>query len=369
MARRGSRSAQRPRKVLLWAVATFFGLQLIIGLALDYCWPLLRFPSARKTMARLAAEPGKPEIVFLGSSRLKAGIVPEEVGPLLSWQCRTERPVRVFNASVPFGDVISAEYVFQLLLDRGVRPTLVVLEVSPEQLNSWDDWIGVHIRRQFRWHDAPTYLLEICRANQLAFWLGERINPLYYNREDLWADADDAVREATGGKETGELAAVRPQPIDNSGPPWEELLRPANVVEAPEKQELSRNGILHLQRWLRRFHVGGNRANALERILARCRDMGTEVLLVQAPVTLGHRQAYAPEINQEYLAYVQRLTRIYGCRFVDYRDRAPDNLFEDDHHLRSEGGVFFSRLLTFEVLAPFWQARLGNHEMQLARRK
>jgi hypothetical protein len=324
-------------------------------LALDYFWPLLRFPSARKTMALLAVERDKPEIVSLGSSRLKAGMLPEEIGSLLSWQCRTERPVRVFNACVPFGDVISAEYVFGLLLEKGVKPALIVIEVSPEQLSSWDDWIGIHIRRQFRWHEAPGYFLEICRTNQLAFWLGSRINPVFYNREDLWAAAADAVGAAGGGKE--EAAVVRAHSIDNTGPPWEELLRPGNVVEEPEARQNSQKGLLVLPRWLRRFHRGGSRAHALERILARCRDMGTAVLLVQAPVTLAHRQAYTPEMNQEFLAYLEGLTRAYGFRFVDYRDRLPDNLFVDNHHLAREGGVYFSRLLTFEVLAPFWQER------------
>jgi hypothetical protein len=42
----------------------------------------------------------------------------------------------------------------------------------------------------------------------------------------------------------------------------------------------------------------------------------------------------------------------YDCRFVDCRDRLPDELFIDNHHLRPEGGQQFSALLACEALAP-----------------
>jgi hypothetical protein len=343
--------------VLIWAVGVFAGLQLTASLLLDYCWPLLRFPSARKTLARLEHETERPEILSLGSSRFN-GVVAPEISRLLTCECRTGRPVPAFTAAIPFGDTIAGEFLLHRILNAGARPKLLVFEVSPEQLNPSNDWVGIHARRQLCWHDTPRYFVEVCRSMQLARWLGERVNPIFYHREELWSELDEALQKPAVNPPGGVANRAQAGPSESGPPAWNELLRPPDLPVTEELRNVSRSGFALLPRWLRQFRIPGSKADALERVLARCRDQRIDVLLIETPVSLGHRQSYSPEINAQFRAYIDRLTKNYGCRFVDYRDRVPDNLFVDNHHLGPEGGLYFSRLLTHEVLAPYWLKRV-----------
>jgi hypothetical protein len=348
---------RRARAVLLWAAGLFAAVQLTASLLLDYAWPLLRFPSARRTMAALAAEPGPPEIVALGSSRFGAGIAPHEIGALLGRQLDAGRPVGVFNAAAPAGDSIAAEFLLRRLLRAGVRPKLVLLEISPETLNYYNEWLGLHVRRQLCWHDLPGYFVEVCWSKQMARWLGERASPLYYHREELWRRAAEAAERFAAGPAAG--GAAPPRPGLTGGPPaWGELLRLPGQALTPQLAQASVEGAsIGPSRWLRHYRIGGANAEALERLLGRCKRRGIEVVLIGAPVTRPHRETYTPAILGEYQAYLDRVAQQYGAAFHDYRDRLPDNLFLDCHHLSPEGGVYFSRLLTYELLAPRWQAQ------------
>jgi hypothetical protein len=78
------------------------------------------------------------------------------------------------------------------------------------------------------------------------------------------------------------------------------------------------------------------------------------VLLVAPPVSKSQRLLYTPEIEAVFQPYVRRLEKAHQCRFIDCRDRLTDALFYDNHHLLTEGGAAFTRLLTREVFVPFW---------------
>jgi hypothetical protein len=367
MPARKDRSSVHSRSVLLWAAGLFVAMQLSASLLLDYAWPLVRFPSARHVLAHLAAEPDRPDIVSLGSSRFEAGIISTEISCLLNQEFRLEPPVVFFNASVPAGDSIAGEFMIHRLLEAGARPKLLLIEISPETLNHYNDWLGLHVRRQLCWHDMPGYFLEVTRSLQLVRWLGERVNPVYYHREELWHVTAEEWQRLTGRTES-KPAPASAEIVADAGPAWDKLLRPPGTPLLSETAELSRVGAFDvIRRWLRHYRIQGGNVKALERVLRLCRKEGIQVVMIGIPVTQPHRDAYTPEINREYLSFLEGLTRTYGFRFVDYRARVPDNLFVDTHHLSPEGGLYFSRVLTYEVLAPFWHGQLVKQDSRVAR--
>jgi hypothetical protein len=81
---------------------------------------------------------------------------------------------------------------------------------------------------------------------------------------------------------------------------------------------------------------------------------------VDVPVTKQFRDCITPEIDAAYRSHVNELTHRYACRFVDYRDQVPDELFIDIHHLGPEGSTYFSQRIADEVLAPAWLGRLSS---------
>jgi hypothetical protein len=335
---------------------------LAASLLFDYAWPLVRFPSARQRLAELAVHPVAPDIVALGSSRFAGEIVSGEISNLLSCECRTGRPVGVFNASIPAGDAISDEFVLRHIVARRGRPRLVLLEVSPETLNRCNIWLGLHVRRQLRWDEAPRYFLDACRANQGMRWAGERVNPVYYHREQVWQVLARFAKRLAGlpeEKVQPQTTAFSPAGAANSGLSlsWDHLLRVPATPMTPALAEairLSARDILG--RMMRNYRLRGSTSAALERTLRFCQNQGIEVVLIGAPLTRAHRETYPPQVRREYHAFLNRVTQQYGCRFVDYSDRLPDHLFVDTHHVSVVGGVYFSRLLTYELLAPFCQS-------------
>ena len=63
---------KRGRRVMLWAVAFFFAIQLGAGVVIDHFWPAVRFPTAAIRFDIIESAPRTPDILFLGSSRSSA---------------------------------------------------------------------------------------------------------------------------------------------------------------------------------------------------------------------------------------------------------------------------------------------------------
>ena len=367
MAARMHRTPAHARRALLWTAGLYIALQLTFSLLLDYRWPFLRFPSARVRLDELAKSQIKPDIVLLGSSRFEAGINPAEIAWQLDRQCSLDQPVGVFKGAISCGDPIVFEFLFNCLMEASYHPKLLVLEISPETLNRTNQWLGMHVRRQLRWGDVPRYFLDICRSDQAMRWLGERINPVFIHREELWHNAAGVVEQSSDQSAAGlaswAIASTKPgNAFGGDALSIGDPLLPAAPLLSPEFAAISQCGACLPQKWLRHYRISGSAsADALERVLRKCHEQGIEVLLVGVPVTQPHRATYTADIDREYFAYVATLTDKFGCRFVDYRDRLPDSLFTDNHHLSPVGGFSFSRLLAFEQLAPFCQThRLGR---------
>ena len=219
----------------------------------------LALSNARTVLRDFAAVGDKPEIVALGSSRFGAGIQAGEMTRLLTKEFQTARPVGVFNASVPAGDAIPAEFLLHRLLDAGARPRLVLLEISPETVNQYNDWLGLHVRRQLRWHDLPSYLVDVCLSNQLVRWAGERLNPIFYHREELWCKAAESLPEFAA-----QLTAandVRKPECRVSPPPesWQDLLRPPEIPLTPEMAATIADGIGMVRNSVRNYRIFGTK--------------------------------------------------------------------------------------------------------------
>ncbi len=357
------RSDRRSRTVLVCGLSCFLAVQVLGGLLLDYCWPVLRFPSFADVLSALAMTPA-PRIVFLGSSRFQCGIDQEEAAALVQKRCRLPGPYPVLNASVPAGDPITAEFLLTQLFRKGVRPEWVVLEISPETLNEYHEWLGIHVRRQLRWEHVPGYLIQTVWSGQGMRFLSARLFAPYLHRDQILRACNVNLFSlspvpGTRGDNTERAAAVRtPPPWDYSKDvtDWDQVLRPPHrSVSAKLRKLIQLTTDRQVGRWLAHFRIAGNSPAALERTLQLCQQRHVRVLLLAAPVSSPHRQTCTPAIEQQFQAYLAGLVQKYSCRFADCRDWMQDGHFLDNHHLGAEGRVYFSRLLAYHVLAPLKQ--------------
>ncbi len=344
MTSRGKSRCRRGLAILAWGF-TFFALaQLVGGLGLDYLWPAVRFPSFGQVLRHWRARRRTPDILFIGSSRFGAGVMPAVMRgafrSVLGDDCRID----AFNASVPGGDPISQAYEFNRLAQHRRRPGMLVLEISPDMLNAYNEWLAAHVSRQLRWEDVPAYLVDVWKSRQITRLVGARVFPLFVHREEIYR----------------RLARLGDLPAENDDSDqvidWKQMLQtPSQPAEADGQNTLPVPATIGFQKKLHGYRIGGSTAAALERLLDRCHHLNIPVVLVGVPLTSYARQCFTPEIDAAYHDYTARLCRTYSCRFVDWRDQIPDADFLDIHHMLAVGGEEFSWRLAREVIAPAWR--------------
>jgi hypothetical protein len=328
--------------------------QLAAGLLLDWRGLAVRFPSAARVLAAVPRDGHGPDVIFLGSSRFE-GLLADEATALLRLESPEARPVRVCNLAVPGGDPIVQDFVLEHLLRQGARPRLALVEVSPDTVNHYNLWFNLHPHRQITWRDTPTYFVDVCRSGEFKMLAQSRLVPLYAQRRGL-------LRQAALSVGLPVTQPPRPGlPFDGATPPigydghllWDALLQIRRPPLSPAEAEARGAAAAVGWRRFKDYHPGGTTAAALERLLRRCRESGIEVVLIGAANDSHFRQHYTRDRDAAYFAYVGRLTRTYGCRFLDYRDAVPDQLFNDVCHLNGDGGHYLTRKLTREVLSPW----------------
>ena len=334
------------RSGVAWAFGLFVAGQVVAGLLLDYRYPLTRFPSAAVMLDAAAPEP-QPAVAFFGSSRIGAAIDVQETNKFLKTAHPRGPAPRAVSLAIPAGDAISAEFVLDQMLRRGQKPRWAVIEVSPESVNAFNPWMVAHVIRQLNWEHVHSHYWPARRGRALWLYLEARTVPVYTHRKQLVKEAKSSAR--------GWLPRVAPaEPAPVAAPlDWKEVMRPPERLPDDQLLALSQHkAATIMRRWLRDYRAGGVTAEALERMLDRCQAEGIGVVLLGIPACTAHRAEFTPQIELEYIGYINRLTRDYGCRYVDARDWMPDTLFLDDMHLRFEyGGKEFTERFTREVLS------------------
>lgn len=354
------------RRASYWALALFIAGQLVAGFLLDYAFPLTRFPSGARALDRAAEEPN-PTVVFFGSSRTESAMVSAEANRILAAESGRQPPPRVLNAYIVAGDSLSSEFVFTRLFDRGMKPEVIVFEVSPEMVDDRPPFMREHAARQLKWGDLFTSLPTIVRSNALWVYAEARVVPVYTHRRQIVLNGKSLIRDwlpppgppGPPGPQPFFDVAGGPRPAGNDAP---NELKPAFTAPAAGAQANADEALLRqsqygakevVRRWLHDYRIGGPAPAALERMLGRCRAEGIRVILLGIPLCSFHRDEMTPDIYATYSEYINGLVAEYGCRFVNCRDWVPDLMFGDTLHVRSEtGGMLFTDRFTREVLLP-----------------
>jgi hypothetical protein len=336
------RDRRRGRRVLAVAALVFVVGNFVGGLLLDYRWPDIRFPELGTTFRLLAGMGRSPEVVFLGSSRMAGAASPHVIDPLL--RSYTRLAPRTFNAAVNAGDSLVDEYVFGRMLERGVRPSVLVVEVSAEHLNRRCPLLGQQVIRLMTWPDLPSYLPDAAIYTRMMRLVSSRLTPLYFHRYQ--------IRKRLFGYPSQDVVVRGPAPDQGPDPnPSVSELPPAAVnlepAEGPPPQPDSG--------WCRGPELSPLQTAALERLLARARAAGVFVILANSPATSGQRAILPPAVNDDFRAYVRSLEERFGCRFVDFCERVPDDRFYDPIHVNHTGAKYFSHVFTRDVLIPVWR--------------
>lgn len=345
------RKQQRGRKVVVWFAASFLLVQFAGSLLLDYAWPEVRFPMAFRQFRSYRECPRSPDVICLGSSRIESSVHAKEITQTVR-HVVGKQDFLAFNAHVPGGDFISAEFVWKELWQQGARPKVILLEMCPEQVNHLNDWLKLHVMRQIRWDDVASYALETCRTGHALRLVQARFMPLYTHRYELVRTTKNSVQAWLMPEEQ-----APPTPESEEFRDCSQFAAKQLPVPADARRE-TMSGLHGAERGLRRYRPGGTSVQALERMLKFWQQQDITVVLLGVPLSKAHRDLYTPSIETQFRAYAQRLESTYGCKYVDCRDQVPDFLFKDNHHATGRGGQYFTQRFTREVLIPTLAARV-----------
>ena len=322
-----------PLAALAWGLALFLAAQLALNLYLDFRRPERRdlvYGLKLKLLRRqVAASPGRSLVLALGCSRVEWGLRPDALPPAPGG------PV-VFNFGVggagPFAELL----YLRRLLDAGVRPDGVLLEVAPPLLTvncAGPEWLPAH---HLAWSDLP--LAARYRRDRRALlldWAWARLAPCHSYRFTLlnalaprWVPVDRRldVQDA--------LAAM-----DDHG--WGG--RAYTAVTAEERARNLEKARREYQDRLAHFAIDPAADRALREALMLCRDRTVPTALFLMPEGSTFAAFYAPGARSAIDAYVAGLCRDFAVPLVDARDWMADDQFWDNHHLLAGGAEGFTR--------------------------
>lgn len=326
-------------------------LQLGLGVAAELSL-YLRDPGYADKEVRLrkqfAAHPGAPSVVMLGTSRTGYGFYSARVREQLA--AELGRDAMAFNYGIPASGPVTHLTYLRRLLDAGLRPDLLLVEVLPPTLAELDDGplearflfadrlrrgevepvIGYGFpaeksRRDWRRSvTVPWY--------QLRFPIMGRVHPsaLPWHLRYDWSRTEDPA-----GWSTPVVTDLTPAKQE------EGLTRAAGEYRAI----------------LADMHPTGGGARALADLLALCRERQVSVMLVLMPESDGFRALYPPATTARLYAFLAALQTEYGAPLVDARGWLPAAAFTDGHHMLRPGAEAFSDRLVREAVLPFFRGR------------
>jgi hypothetical protein len=342
--------ARSIRCALLWGFLFFAGVQVALAIAMEERYPELRDPEYGYKLAelrcRLAETPGRPLFLAMGSSRTLNGFAP----PLLANPARPV-PAVLFNFGLTAAGPLRELLCTQRLLQQGIRPRWLVIEIMPPFLsinNFWKveksdaygrlSWADLQLLRSYAndpWAAYPEWL----GGRALACW-SQRFCILHRCAPD-WCPRASAINGFLRG-------------VDASG--W--LANAVHQVDAEQfARGLAEARLEYPEPLMGSFHIAAEPDLALRELLALCRRENITPLLLIMPEGNIFQSWYPAQAKACLQQYLARLAMEYDVPVVDARAWVPDSGFMDSHHLTLDGAAVFSARFERSVLRPLLEGR------------
>jgi hypothetical protein len=335
------------RACLLWGLTLFVAANAGLLVATHTFLPHLRDPEygykLKLLRKRRAAEPERPLLVLLGSSRTGQGIRPGVLTDL------DGRKPFVFNFSQVGSGPLAELVTLQRMLKAGVHPDWLAIEILPALLGrnidacadpgsgvcriSWDD-----LQIVCRYMPDPQTIKQRWFKAQLHPWHTHRFTVMNHY-------AADSV--------PWRLRLDHWKSLDAWG--WSDIGRDSQpLVTVPAALEVSR---ATYQPELQNFRISTMQDRALHDLLALCRQEKIPTLLYLMPEGAIFRSWYSPATTACVYDYLTRLSCECGVPIVDTRLWMEEKYFGDSHHLYRKGASLFTQRFGREVLARLVQGK------------
>ena len=341
---------------MLWLATGFVLLQAGLAWGVHFWLKELRDPiyfcRAERLQERIDAEGPTPlSIVMLGSSRtafgFRGGLVEGELSRAIG------RHVVTCDLGC-CGTAHLNELIFlQRLLARGVRPDLLLVEVTPPMLAGQPyaprevDWLQTS---RFSWDELQVLEKYSSHSGDLqSEWLKSLPVPWYARRFEImswlspqWVPARNRIDWGAGGDESG------------WGP---HSVRDRSFASYQRAFARTREEYESFLAW---FQISPTSAGPLLDLLQLCRAKQVHTALVLMPEGSDFRALYPPFAWPKISEFFGVLIREFNVPIIDAREWVADSAFSDSHHLLPEGATVFTNRLSREVLIPLFRQHPAN---------
>jgi hypothetical protein len=290
----------------------------------------------RQCRPRLAAHPDALVAAQLGSSRTGSGVCGTDAEPWLS--ARLGRPVLLFNVGCSGAGPGAGLINLRRMLNDGVRPHLLLLEVLPPLLDDADLLEDLTPERlpaaQLR-PDEAAATAELAPRERpwlWAEWLRAQAVPAITHRQAL-------VSLSVPGLLSAEARRDGVRGADESGY-VPELPRSPGQIESARRAARER-----YEPALRNFRLSRRRLDLVGETIEAARSEGMAVALVLMPEGPTFRSWYPPGTWALVFGAIEGLARERGVALIDLREALDEGDLFDSHHATREG----ARKLTLEL--------------------
>jgi hypothetical protein len=347
--RRASR--RRSRSAVLAGVGFVALITLALNLALDTVRPEWRDPEYGHRLKRLkpqaASANGRPVVVALGSSRSQMGFSPGHLG----LGDGPDAPV-VFNFAVAGGGPVHEVLNLKRLLDNGVRPDYLLVEVLPPVLAGQSPAEELMIPARLGYADLARldpYADDPAKLRRK--WALERIAPYHSLRLYLMSHFAGSMLH---WKSRQDFLWKQMKPDG-----W----MPYFFADVPAEKRAQGTAEVHAQfvGYFPNYHIAPLPDRAYRDLLELCRRHGIRAAFYVMPESPTYRTWYPPGARELARQYLDGLSREYGVPVFDASDWLDDETaFADGHHLLRRGAEAFSARFGRECVGPWLRGELGR---------
>lgn len=336
------RASRSPRRALT------VGLTAFVAATLGCAWAMERADGFRdpvygqkENRLRALAHGDGSLILVLGSSRVENGVNAVHAEAVL--RRTTDQAVTVFNFGVSGAGPLTMSVYLQRLLERGIVPDRIVIEVLPKMLSDTANgppelaWLNPE-----RFSHRERAELAGLSPSGTAHWGKPQAMPWReYANQFLFRISPTYVPPP--------VTFVWALPMDDHG--WSRFFQ--DNVTPEQRVNWTQRAERECQPHLAAFHSDGVAAASFRQLIETCRERGIPVHLLLMPEGTVFHGWYGPNVNDCLTAYFEMLP----VQVTDARRWMADDAFADGHHLLPRAAKEFSERFAREVLHPFLEGR------------
>jgi hypothetical protein len=341
----------RARNIVLYGLLLLLGWQAYLAIIAVRAGHALADPVSHYRLKRFTTSglsyPARWQVAALGSSRTLQGLNAPELEAISVADGAT--PTIVGNFAQPGGGPIIQLLHLRRLLQAGVRPDVVLVELTPFLLDERDPEELQEIRlppERLTLEEAGWVagLAGQARPSATMRWWQDVCFPQYTHRFALVSQVMPNLLPLTKRLNEGHaFLDMTQQCVNQHGQQWRPELRELGLQEARRR---------HFDK-MQTIPKTGVSIEALDEIFRLCKQEGIRAALILMPEGREFQSWYSDQALADIQALAASLSERNGIAWHDCQNWLPDeHWYSDSHHLLPTGANKFTRRFWHEVLQP-----------------